>query len=79
MDQVSQDLQKRLSGSAELCTQFFALFSFILIGSDGPNVCRTPLSPIWDEVISSTFHQVMEPVQISVKAYIIPWLYCRLV
>lgn len=79
MDQVSQDLQERLSGSAELCTQFFALFSFILIGSDGPNICRTPLSPVWDEVISFTFHQVMEPVQISVKAYIIPWLYCRLV
>lgn len=63
----------------QLSCAHFALFSFILIGSDGPNICRTPLSPSWDEVISSTFHQVMEPVQISVKAYIIPWLYCRLV
>lgn len=72
-------IRKRLSGSAELCTQYFVLFCFILIGSDGPNICRTPLSPVWDEVISSTFHQGMEPVQISVKAYIIPWLYGRLV
>ena len=70
---------KRLSGSAELCTQYFVLFCLILIGSDGPNICRTPLSPIWDEVTSSIFHQGMEPVQISVKACIIPWLYCRLV
>lgn len=55
-----------------MCRQYFVVFCFILIGSDGPNTCPIPLNPILDEVISSTFHQAMEPVQISVKAYIIP-------